>query len=368
MSMLPASVLENPWVEPIAKQSYLNLQWGKSYFSVAHKTFFGRVKSWVYPQSQSNTEALNPSLLKQLQARIEEILEQDWQDAKAGVYPVDLLFDDPWDDFIRFYPQMCFDIPATWNRARENRNQDFAPELEIADYPSYYLQNFHYQTDGYLSDQSANFYDMQVELLFGGRADAMRRRILAPLKRSLLASFGSIPSDQWQILDIACGTGRTLRQLRGAFPMAQLHGVDLSKAYLRKANQRLSKVPGKLPQLCCANAEESPYADESFHGLTSVFLLHELPPNARHAVLEDSFRLLKPGGCLVICDSIQLQDSPEFAPMMTNFATLFHEPYYQSYVDDDLVARLTQIGYEDIQSHVHFFSKYLIAHKKSGAA
>ena len=42
-------------------------------------------------------------------------------------------------------------------------------------YPDYY-QNFHHQTDGYLSDHQA-LYDLQVEILFNGSADAMRRRV-----------------------------------------------------------------------------------------------------------------------------------------------------------------------------------------------
>ena len=35
-------------------------------------------------------------------------------------------------------------------------------------YPEYYLQNFHYQTDGWLSAKSARLYDYQVESLFLG--------------------------------------------------------------------------------------------------------------------------------------------------------------------------------------------------------
>ena len=45
-------------------------------------------------------------------------------------------------------------------------------------YPEYYLQNFHYQTDGWLSSRSARVYDYQVESLFLGTADAMRRQAL----------------------------------------------------------------------------------------------------------------------------------------------------------------------------------------------
>ena len=35
-------------------------------------------------------------------------------------------------------------------------------------YPRYFLQNFHYQSGGYLTDESAALYDHQVEVLFVG--------------------------------------------------------------------------------------------------------------------------------------------------------------------------------------------------------
>ncbi len=376
MSLSYEFVIENSWIEAIAKQAYLNLQWSKGYFSVAHKTFFTRLKTWIYPEGKAQTVSLDSALISQLQARMEQLLDQDWQDAKAGVYPWNLLFDEPWDDFMQFYLPLCADIPVTWQRALARRHQEFSPRVDTSNYPDYYLQTFHNQTDGYLTDESANFYDLQVELLFGGNADAMRRRILAPLKRSLLESFGPIaaaaqsvnalagnPGRQLQLVDLACGTGRTLLQLQRTFPSAQLYGLDLSPAYLRKAKLKLSPHSALRPQWCQGNAEYCPYADESVHGVTSVFLLHELPPQARQKVLEESFRILKPGGCLVLCDSIQLADSSDFSPMMQNFATLFHEPYYQSYVRDDLSQRLRQIGYQEIETEVHFLSKYWIACK-----
>jgi hypothetical protein len=79
------------------------------------------------------------------------------------------------------------------------------------------VQNFHHQTNGYLSDLSANLYDLQVEILFGGLADAMRQYILAPLKRGL-AKFQSLPQKQIRILDVAYRTGLTLKMIRAALP------------------------------------------------------------------------------------------------------------------------------------------------------
>ena len=42
-------------------------------------------------------------------------------------------------------------------------------------YPEYYLRNFHYQTDGWLSSDSAKVYEFQTETLFLGAQDAMQR-------------------------------------------------------------------------------------------------------------------------------------------------------------------------------------------------
>ena len=212
---------------------------------------------------------------------------------------------------------------------------------------------------GYMS---ANLYDLQVEILFNGAADAMRRRILAPLKAGLQA-FSTVPAQQLKVLDVACGTGRTLRMIRGALPKASLFGTDLSPAYLRKANQLLSEISGELPQLLQANSEELPYLDNYFHGLTSVFLFHELPAAARQQVINEAFRVLQPGGVFVICDSMQAIDSPDFQPMMNNFPAIFHEPYYRHYTTDNLEELLTTAGFTNIKVENHFVSKYWTAYK-----
>ena len=63
---------------------------------------------------------------------------------------------------------------------------------------------------------------------------------------------------------------------------------NLSPTYLRKANQLLSQLPGELPQLLQANAEQLPYADETFDVATSIFLFHELPGKARQNVINEA--------------------------------------------------------------------------------
>jgi len=347
--------------DTLTKLTYQTFQQGKNYFGLAHKILSTRLMNIISP-SQQQTKPIPTEILPKLQQRLNNLLEVDWQDAERGVYPTSVLFDNPWEEFFRYYPVVWLDLPQIWERANQKKYQQFSSNVDIEGYPSYYVQNFHHQTDGYLSELSANLYDLQVELLFGGSADPMRRRILAPLKEGLKV-FSDVPPRQIRILDVACGTGRTLKLIRAALSQASLFGTDLSPTYLRKANELLSQLPGELPQLLQANAEELPYLDNYFHAVTSVFLFHELPAAARQQVIEQCYRVTKPGGIFIICDSIQMSDSPEMEPLMENFHETFHEPYYKHYTTDDLVERLEKAGFENIDTQVHFMSKYLIARK-----
>jgi len=348
--------------DTLTKLTYQTFQQSKNYFGLAHKIISTRLLNLVSPPVEQKRRPIPPELLLKLNNRLNQLIEADWQDAERGVYPHSLLFDNPWEDFFRYYPVMWLDMLQLWGRANQKKYQDFSAEVITEGYPDYYLQNFHHQTDGYLSDFSANLYDLQVEILFGGSADAMRRRILAPLKQGLKA-FAEVTPRQVRILDVACGTGRTLKLIRSALPEASLFGTDLSPAYLRKANQLLSQIPGELPQLLHANAEDLPYLDNYFHAVTCVFLFHELPAAVRQRVIEQCFRVTQPGGVFIICDSIQVSDSPELIPVMESFHETFHEPYYKHYITDDLVERLEKAGFQNITTETHFMSKYLIAHK-----
>jgi ubiquinone/menaquinone biosynthesis C-methylase UbiE len=361
---MPVAPFPAPQPDALTKAAYQALQQGKSYFSLAHKFVTGQVLNWAMPRDpdpdRNPRPPIAPELLLQIQRKMVDLLDQDWLDAERGVYPAALLFDNAWDDFLRYYPQVCLDMPETWRRIQAKRFQDLPQDINPADYPAYYARNFHYQTDGYLSDRSAQMYDIQVELLFNGSADAMRRRTIAPLKRGL-AQLGRADR-QLRILDVACGTGRQLRMLRGALPEASLHGVDLSAAYLRKASELLSQGGG-MPQLIQANAEQLPYQDGYFQGLSCVFLFHELPGPVRQTVINEAARVLEPGGTIVICDSLQANDSPELRPILDNFQESFHEPFYRNYIEDDMEARLTSAGFGSIVVENHFMSKYWSAQK-----
>jgi len=346
----------------LTKLAYQTMQQGKGLLGLVHKEASTRLMTLVAPEGSPKTEPVSPGLFRRIKASMDQLQELDWEEAERGLYPASLLFDAPWLDWAARYPLVWLDTPRTWNRRRERNVKDLPDDVDLQAYPEYYLQNFHHQSDGYLSDTSASLYDLQVEILFNGNADPMRRRVLGPLVQGLRA-FADRPASQLRVLDVATGTGRTLRQIRGALPQAQLVGLDLSHAYLRQANRWLSQLPGELPQLVQGNGESMPFADASMQGISCVFLLHELPAEARQNVLNDCFRLLEPGGVLVLADSVQLADSPQFELVMDNFRKAFHEPYYPDYIRDDIDQRLKQAGFEAISGASHFMSRVWQARK-----
>jgi ubiquinone/menaquinone biosynthesis C-methylase UbiE len=247
------------------------------------------------------------------------------------------------------------DVPAVNLRRRLRAHSEVferpvegAPDRRL---PRYYLQNFHFQTDGYLSPASAARYDHQVEVLFSGGGQAMRRRVLAPLAQ-FFADRKHL--GQGRVLDVATGAGNVLGELRRHFPALDVVGLDLSRAYLSRA---AAVAPGA--GLVEANAEHLPVADASIDAATCVFLFHELPRAARVRVAGEIARALKPGGLFVFVDSIQPGDHPPYDSLIARFPVAFHEPYYADYARTDLPELFADAGLTLVASERAFFAKVM---------
>jgi len=298
-------------------------------------------------------------VIREIQQRFSALLDLDLANVAAGLYPRALLFQFPMLEYMRALPSLIRDAPRVARRQKARDYKDLPPGVDRERYPAYYRRTFHWQTDGYLSEHSAAIYDVGVELLMGGTADVMRRQIIPPVTR-FLAETGAAPGSV-RLLDIACGTGRTLKQLAAAHPDLRYYGVDMSPFYVQAARKLLRHV-GEL-SLTVENAEHLPYVDGHFDIVSSVYLFHELPKNARRNVVDEMFRVLRPGGLLVIEDSAQLTDSPQIAGALENFPEQFHEPFYNCYIEDDLAAILSDRGFAVESSTPHLVSKVVIARK-----
>ncbi|UCE84971.1 MAG: class I SAM-dependent methyltransferase [Deltaproteobacteria bacterium] len=278
--------------------------------------------------------------LRALQRAYFALLEKDLRNAEAGLYPRSLLFQIPLRSYARKLPRLLSDLPRTYLRFRRRDYRDLPADVDAERYPAYFRRTFHWQTDGYLSRRSAELYDLSVEFLFLGCADVMRRQVIPPLTRFARRTRGR----RLRILDVGCGTGRTLRQIATALPGHQYFGVDLSPFYLEAARKELADVAEVT--LLAENAEKLPFRDGYFDAVTSVYLFHELPRKARRRVAQEMARVLRPGGALVVEDSAQLAEARDLAFFLDGFAADMHEPFYRDYVRDDLAGILAEAGLE----------------------
>ena len=294
--------------------------------------------------------------LRAVLRRRDELHARDLANVEAGMYPRELLFDLPVRQYMRALPRLMRDTPNVVRRMRRGDYKDI-PAVDKQRYPAYYRRNFHWQTDGYFSDYSAEVYELGVELLFRGTADVMRRQVIPPITQYARAHAG----ERLRLLDIGCGTGRTLHQISVAHPTMQLHGVDLSPAYIRAARRRLAEVPELT--LAVENGEALPWSDATFDIVTSTYMFHELPRNARRNVVREMLRVVKPGGLLVIEDSAQLAESNEIATALREFPREFHEPFYEDYLEDDLAPLVAEVGFASPRTEPHLVAKVVIAHR-----
>lgn len=307
------------------------------------------------------TRARRPGLrspeVRALMRRREELHARDLANVDAGLYPRELLFDIPFRRYARALPRLVRDTPRLIRRMKKGDFRDI-PDVDRERFPAYYRRTFHWQTDGYFSAHSAEVYELGVELLFRGTADVMRRQIIPPITRHARAAGGAA---RVRLLDVACGTGRTLHQLARAHPAMRLWGIDLSPAYVRLARRRLADVDEVA--LAAENAEQLPFADATFDAATSVYLFHELPRAARRNVVRELHRVVRPGGVVVIEDSAQLAESAELAAVLRQFPREFHEPFYADYLEDDLAELLAAQGFEVASVEPHLVAKVVVARR-----
>ena len=294
---------------------------------------------------------------RRLYADMATLFQQDLANVEAGIYPLPADHDGSLLTLLQRSRMFFADLPSVHRRREDGQFRQVLNEETRGRRPAYYLQNFHFQSGGWMTSESAQRYDTQVEVLFGGTANAIRRQALKPLHEV----FSGRDQRRLSLLDVGCGTGRALHFVKQAWPRLPAIGIDMSDAYVAEARRHLT-------QWCwidfvVANGEALPLEDESQDAATSIFMFHELPPGVRCTVFRELARVLKRGGRLVVVDSLQLGDEPDYDGMLELFPQNYHEPYYRSYLTEDFGAMAASYGLQHGSSVNAFVSKVMVFDK-----
>jgi len=291
---------------------------------------------------------------RRLYADMAVLFQRDLANVEAGIYPLPADHDGALPVLLSRSRLFFEDLPDV-HRRRERRDiRQVLTEDTRGKRPNYYLQNFHFQSGGWLTPESAQRYDTQVEVLFNGSANATRRQALVPLHEI----FAGRDQRRLKLLDVGCGTGRFLDSFKQAWPRLPVLGVDLSEAYVAEAKRHLKRWC--WIHVVTANGEALPVRNESQDAVTNIFMLHELPPKVRRMVFREFARVLKRGGRLVVVDSLQLGDEPDYDGMLELFPRSYHEPYYSSYLKEDFREIAAGCGLAHLRDVNAFVSKVMV--------
>jgi ubiquinone/menaquinone biosynthesis C-methylase UbiE len=201
-------------------------------------------------------------------------------------------------------------------------------------YPSYYQsQNFHSIEGGYLTLAAAISYDPITQYVLPPNEAWVRQELIHRIR-----------CHPRRILDLGCGTGSTTLLLKQKFPQAEVIGLDLSPYMLAIADDKAKQASLSI-QWLQGNAEHTRFGANYFDLVTASLLFHETPAEVTRAILRECFRLLQPGGEILILDGSQ--STLRQAEWLTQ---IFEEPYIEAYAAGNLDAWLEAAGFDDIRT------------------
>jgi ubiquinone/menaquinone biosynthesis C-methylase UbiE len=105
-----------------------------------------------------------------------------------------------------------------------------------------------------------------------------------------------------RVLDVACGTGRLAFELAGhVSPDGTVDGVDAATEMVNRARGTNDRL--RLPiRFQTALAQRLPFPDDTFDAVTCTLALHHIAHNDRDEAINEIWRVLRPGGRLLIAD------------------------------------------------------------------
>lgn len=177
------------------------------------------------------------------------------------------------------------------------------------------------------------FYDVLCSIFgFGG---GLKRKALA------IAAI----RDGETVLDIGCGTGVFLKMAAKRISSARFIGVDPDADALRIAEKRLRKYES-IVVLKKGFAEELPIESGSVDVCVSSLAFHHMPDAAKKKAVAEIFRVLRPGGRVLIADFGKAESTSRF--IVSILTVIENTEYLKGNFEGLIPQLLTEAGFRDV--------------------
>lgn len=230
----------------------------------------------------------------------------------------------------------------------------------VTQLPRYIFQEFHNVPNGNYSKRLTHGYVTGFDRMMLGTLCAARRNIASQLR------------DCDSVLDVGTAGGRTAAAIKAA-GVREVWGIDPSPYLLQHAARRYTDI-----HFVQGIAEDPPFDDRRFDGISVCFVMHEIPPKFVRRALHAFARILAPGGKLVICEPAESQLSQSAWSLFKQhgwrglyfkaLAGAVHEPFVRAWHAMQLHVALKDAGFVLLEDAEHFPLNFIIARRSGGPA
>jgi ubiquinone/menaquinone biosynthesis C-methylase UbiE len=191
------------------------------------------------------------------------------------------------------------------------------------------------QTEGRLV-RWASHYDGLINLMTLGQIRRLRQKTV---------DLAQLQAGE-KVLDVGCGTGAvTIPAKKKVGINGTVVGIDPDPAMIavarRKVNQANLEIDFRVGVI-----ESLPFPDNTFDAVTSSLMMHHLPENLRIKGLAETFRVLKPGGRILIAE----MKRPTGSALKKFFTSVvLHHGHVVEFGLQDLPKLLREASFEEVQ-------------------
>jgi len=146
------------------------------------------------------------------------------------------------------------------------------------------------QTEGRLI-RWAPYYDLVTNFITLGQAPRLRKMTV---DQALIK-----PGDS--VLDVGCGTGEVTLLAKTRAQNGNVYGIDPAPEMIAVARKKAARK-GLDIDYRVGVIEALPFDDSSIDVVTSSLMMHHLPEDLKRRGLAEVYRIIKPGGRLLIAD------------------------------------------------------------------